>query len=83
MTDADHLAPTYEQVQQVVGMWQGVIRAYREALRPVLAEAVKVWDAYVQALRDAGVMDDEGKPVRRRDRPAWQSPYGPPQKRGK
>ncbi|MBQ0827677.1 hypothetical protein [Streptomyces tagetis] len=25
----------------------------------------------------ASVVDQDGRPIRRRDRPAWQSPYGP------
>jgi hypothetical protein len=36
------------------------------------------------ALADAAsprVIDQHGNPVRRTDRPAWQSPYGPPPRR--
>lgn len=53
------------------------LRAYAEALRPVLEQIARSF----QALREAGAIDEDGKPARRPDRPAWQSPYGPPQRR--
>ncbi|MFD3574743.1 hypothetical protein [Streptomyces sp. NPDC058644] len=53
------------------------MRAYAEAARPLIEEAGRAF----QTMRDAGLIDDDGKPARRPDRPAWQSPYGPPRRR--
>ncbi|MFF0597894.1 hypothetical protein [Streptomyces antibioticus] len=55
--------------------------AYAEAVKPVVEALARGIEAYGQALRQAGLIDQEGRPVARRDRPAWQSPYGPPTRR--
>lgn len=47
------------------------------ALRPFM-EQIKHTH---QALVDAALIDDQGKPTRPPDRPAWQSRYGPPARR--
>ncbi|EDY43946.1 hypothetical protein [Streptomyces sp. SPB074] len=56
---------------------QDVTRAYASALRPALEEIART----IRALRDAGLIDQDGKPTQPRNRPAWQSPYGPPPRR--
>ncbi|WP_060905373.1 hypothetical protein [Streptomyces scabiei] len=55
--------------------------AYAEAVRPRIEELGRALAAASQAVRDAGLVDADGKPARRPDRPAWQSPYGPPRRR--
>lgn len=57
------------------------IRDFVEAMRPAIEEAGRWVAQAAEALRQAGVIDEDGKPVRRSDRPAWQSPYGPPNRR--
>ncbi|MCX4575644.1 hypothetical protein OHB41_21110 [Streptomyces sp. NBC_01571] len=52
-------------------------KAYVEAARPIVEAAARGIEAYGCALRQAGLIDEQGRPVTRRDRPAWQSPYGP------
>lgn len=56
-------------------------RAYAEAARPVVEAAAHGLEAYGRALRAARVIDQDGRPTRSTDRPAWQSPYGPPARR--
>ena len=57
------------------------LAAYAEAVRPRLEEIGRTFAAMKGAARHAGLIDDHGKPAPRRDRPAWQSPYGPPRRR--
>ncbi|MFE2912846.1 hypothetical protein [Kitasatospora indigofera] len=52
-----------------------------EALAPVARALVAQFAELQSALQDAGLLDADGKPTRRPDRPAWQSPYGPPTRR--
>ncbi|MFC7869664.1 hypothetical protein ACFUS2_00690 [[Kitasatospora] papulosa] len=52
-------------------------------LRPageVMAELCRLVEAASRAIQSTALVDDTGR-IRRRDRPAWQSPYGPPQRR--
>lgn len=54
--------------------------AYARAVSPLLAELGRAFEA----LRDAGLIDEDGQATRPRDRPAWQSTYGPARhKRGR
>lgn len=55
--------------------------AYVEAARPIVDEAARRLEAVGRSLRAARFIDQDGKPVRQPDRPAWQSPYGPPSSR--
>jgi hypothetical protein len=52
-----------------------------QALKLAVEQAARNAAKAIQALQQAGVCDDHGKPVRARDRPAWQSPYGPAKRR--
>ncbi|MGW2209938.1 hypothetical protein [Streptomyces sp. NPDC001781] len=54
-----------------------LIRAYMAMARPVMEEASRHLAAAARALRDARFIGQDGDPIRRPDRPAWQSPYGP------
>lgn len=56
----------------------------RIALQPMAEAAIntlKQLSESLAQLRQAGLCDNDGKPARRRDRPAWQTPYGPPRRR--
>ncbi|MFC8124678.1 hypothetical protein [Streptomyces sp. NPDC057302] len=66
-----------ERIREVQDAMTAFMRAYAEAVRPLLKEVGRAF----QTMRDAGLVDDDGKPTRRPDRPAWQSPYGPPKRR--
>ena len=56
---------------------RSVVAAFRE----IQAALQAVTDADFQHLPEADGCNDCSKPARRRDRPAWQSPYGPAQRR--
>ncbi len=54
----------------------------REAFRPMAESMIEAFKQLVQAFERLGVTAEAGSaPGRRRDRPAWQSPYGPPRRR--
>jgi hypothetical protein len=48
------------------------------AVMPAFQAIAQGFAQLQSALQGAGLIDADGKPVRRTDRPAWQSPYGPP-----
>ncbi|MFJ2567910.1 hypothetical protein ACIO02_34090 [Streptomyces sp. NPDC087568] len=80
--------PTIEQTAEMLAriraLHTGIVRAYVAAARPLMdevARALAALTATMRNLQEAGVIDELGKPARRRDRPAWQSPYGPPARR--
>jgi len=61
-----------------------IAASFRAAFRPMLeraaAQFVQIKEA-LQRLPDPVGCEVHGKPARRRDRPAWQTPYGPPRRR--
>jgi hypothetical protein len=73
--------PTDEQCEELMRIAAELSAAFQQiaaALAPVaqvLAEQVTQTYAALQA---TGYLDKDGKPTRPVDRPAWQSPYGPP-----
>jgi hypothetical protein len=60
---------------------QTTVTAMFEALAPVARALAAQFAELQRALQGAGLLDEHGRPVRRTDRPAWQSPYGPPRRR--
>ncbi|MEU0087208.1 hypothetical protein [Streptomyces sp. NPDC006274] len=72
--DTDALAERLAEVQTT-------LRRFVEALAPVARAYGERLAELGAALRAAGLLDENARPVRRRDRPAWQSPYGPPRRR--
>lgn len=62
-----------EQFEQL----RRTLQAFGEAARARMEEIGRAFEA----MKQAGVCDDHGRPLPRRDRPAWQSPYGPPRRR--
>lgn len=52
-----------------------------EVVRPRIEERFREIARAFESLKQAGVCDDHGKPLPPPDRPAWQSRYGPPQRR--
>ncbi|MFJ5156344.1 hypothetical protein ACIQCF_33250 [Streptomyces sp. NPDC088353] len=81
--------PTIEQAAETLAriraLHTGIFRTYAAAARPLmdeLARALAALAATLRSLNEEGVLDEIGRPApRRRDRPAWQSPYGPPRRR--
>ncbi|MFI1723896.1 hypothetical protein [Streptomyces sp. NPDC020489] len=57
------------------------IRKLAEAVAPAVIAAANQLHQAMEELREAGFFDDDYKPVGPADRPAWQSPYGPPPRR--
>ncbi|MDW4900635.1 hypothetical protein RB625_19690 [Streptomyces californicus] len=59
--------------------WRAAAEAYVRAMLPIAAALGKTMRAAAQAARDTDAYAlAPPPPGRRRDRPAWQSPYGPP-----
>jgi hypothetical protein len=56
-------------------------RTLNESVKPAVEQAGRDIARSVDALKQAGLIDADCKPVRPRDRPAWQSPYGPARRR--
>ncbi|MFJ9112990.1 hypothetical protein [Streptomyces sp. NPDC102283] len=66
-------------LEALMAAWRAAAEAYVRTFAPVAAAMVKTMHAAVQAARDADAYAlAPPPPGRRRDRPAWQSPYGPP-----
>jgi hypothetical protein len=74
--------PTPEELQAAARAFsEAVVRAYAQAVRPALEALTKAFAEVHRALQEAAALDEDCRPVRRVDRPAWQSPYGPPPRR--
>jgi hypothetical protein len=70
-----------EAFARIHAMWEG-LKAWTEAVRPRLEEAGRsLADMGEVAQQAAAACDVHCKPPRPRDRPAWQSPYGPARRR--
>lgn len=70
-----------EQLLRNVAELHTALARYVEALRPQLEAIGRAFADLGQQLHAAGLIDADGNPTARPDRPAWQSPYGPPQRR--
>lgn len=57
------------------------LAAWGEAVRPRLEKIARTFDQIGETARATAVDDCSNKPAPRRDRPAWQTPYGPAQRR--
>lgn len=57
------------------------LHAWAEAARPQLEEAGRSLAKVGETAQQAAACDVHCKPPRPRDRPAWQSPYGPARRR--
>lgn len=88
MTDHTHTAATRpigpelteqqrEQLLHSIATAVSVLHQVAEAVLPSVQAAARELAQAFEALRQAGYIDEDGKPVQRADRPAWASPYGP------
>lgn len=71
-----------ERLRAATDRMSASFREFIEALRPGLEAAAKALREVGEQLRAAGLVDDQGRVRPAAQRPAWQSPYGPAQKRG-
>lgn len=65
---------------QRVRLAAAMLEDIRDAFQGIAPVAQEAGEAF-QHLPEATGCDDCSEPVRPRDRPAWQSPYGPPRRR--
>ncbi|MGC5034123.1 hypothetical protein ACPXCS_06160 [Streptomyces sp. DT190] len=67
-----------EQLLHQLATTMAYMRQIAEAILPSVNAAAREMVKAFQALQQAGYIDEDGQPVKRPDRPAWASPYGPP-----
>jgi hypothetical protein len=70
-----------EQLLHAVADLHAAVRQFAEACVPMVQAFAQQFTQVTKALQEAGYLDEAGKPAERPDRPAWQSPYGPPTRR--
>lgn len=70
-----------EQLLRNVAEVHAAIAKFAQALIPQLKAAAQAFTDLGRQLQDAGLIDADGKPTKRPDRPAWLTPYGPPPRR--
>ncbi|GHI91708.1 hypothetical protein [Streptomyces olivaceus] len=70
-----------EQLLQRVAETGAMLLRIAEAIAPSVQAAARELARAVQTLQKAGYLTEDGKPVKRPDRPDWASPYGPPLRR--
>lgn len=66
-----------EQLAHSITTAMNVVHQVAEAVLPSVHAAARELAKAFEALRQAGYIEEDGKPVQRADRPAWASPYGP------
>lgn len=66
-----------EQLLRSIATAASILHQVAEAVLPSVHAAARDLAKVVEALRQAGYIEEDGKPVQRADRPAWASPYGP------
>jgi hypothetical protein len=81
----DVLAAWFEELQRTRAArareLHQVLLAAARTVQPAMEAAARAVREVTRMLQSAGLADKDGKPVRPQDRPAWQSPYGPPARR--
>ena len=81
LTDGPHAELAAAEARAVMNE---MVERLRIAIQPMAEGAVaalKQLSESLARLRESTSTDDCSKPTRPRDRPAWQSPYGPPRRR--
>lgn len=68
-----------EQLLRTMATAAAELRKFVEAVLPVFQAAAAQAAQLFAALQKAGLLDEHGQ-LTKPTRPAWQSPYGPPQK---
>lgn len=70
-----------EQLLRSMASAHAAILQLAQACIPLLRAAAEQFVLHTEALKQAGLLDEDGKPVTPTAQPAWQSPYGPPPRR--
>lgn len=70
-----------EQARQVQTAFEVIAEWVRQRLIPAAQQAARDAERAMEACEKAGICDDHGRPLPPRDRPAWQSRYGPAHQR--
>ena len=70
-----------ETIARQAAELHAAIAQLAESFIPVARAIVDAFNQLGRQLREAGLIDDDGKLIKAADRPAWQSPYGPPSRR--
>ncbi|UUU21692.1 hypothetical protein [Streptomyces sp. DSM 40750] len=70
-----------EQLRQRSAELHAALAKFAESFAPVARAITESFAQLGRQLRESGLIDEDGQPVKPADRPAWQSPYGPPQRR--
>ncbi|MFU0241685.1 hypothetical protein ACKI1J_38845 [Streptomyces scabiei] len=81
MTDPTSDNTHRETIVRQAAELHAAIAQLAEHFLPVARAIVEAYNQLGRQLHQAGLLDEDGKPVQRSDRPAWQSPYGPPSRR--
>lgn len=79
--DSEHANLVCAEAQAVVSEMAQRIRIALQPMAQTAIAALKQISESIKQLQQAGICDDRSKPAPRRDRPAWQTPYGPAQRR--
>lgn len=79
--DTDHARLAAAEAQAALEEITTQLRAAFEPMLQRVADQFRQIKEAFQRLPEAAGCDDCGTPARRRDRPAWQSPYGPARRR--
>jgi hypothetical protein len=69
-----------EQLLRSMASAHAAILQLAQACLPLIQTAADQFVLHTEALKQAGLLDEDGRPVPPTGRPAWQSPYGPPPK---
>lgn len=80
-TPAEYVAALKSRARQTTLAWNSFMTAYAETIRPAVRQASEMFAQVARHLREARLIDEEVKPARRPDRPAWQSTHGPARRR--
>ncbi|MFB7617811.1 hypothetical protein [Kitasatospora sp. NPDC056181] len=78
---AEQREQALQQLAEHVAAWQQMATALMPALQAAAEQLAHAFAELQRTLQAAGLLDADGRPVRPVDRPAWQSPYGPPTRR--
>lgn len=88
MTDTPALPTTstltgeqHDEALRIVAEFVATFTDLIQAVAPAFQTLAQQFAAIQPHLQQLGLLDAEGKPVQAVDRPAWQSPYGPPARR--
>ena len=82
MTDLPQLTDEQrEALARQTAEFHAAMARIAEVAIPAFRAIVDAFNQLGRQLREAGLLNEDGQPIKAADRPAWQSPYGPPPRR--